>query len=67
MQEVVGIVFEDKNVVLLRCAVDVAAALLALGRAGWVLAGWDGVEEPGFRGTARLGVPGSEEGIHVGG
>ena len=51
LEEVVGFVFEDVDVVFLGDAVDFFTALFGLGCAGGVLARGDGVEEVGFGGA----------------
>ncbi len=66
MEEVVGFVFEDVDVVFLRHVVDFFSSLLALSGACGVLARGDGVEEPRFLGAGVRGwVPGAEDVVHA--
>ena len=59
LEEVVGLVFDDVDVMFLRHGVDLFASLERLRGARGVLARWNGVEEPGLLdAVARGGIPG---------
>lgn len=61
LEEVVGLVFEDDEVVFLRDGVDLLAPLDGLRGAGGVLTGRDGVEDEGFGAAANRLVPVGED------
>ena len=65
LQEEVGLVFENINVVSLGAAVESAATIGGLGSAGGVLARGDCVKEPWFGAAPFDGVPSAEDVVHV--
>ncbi len=66
LEEIVGFVFEDVDVVFPRNAVNFFSPLPTLCRARWVLARGNGVEKPGSLGASvRCGVPGAENVVHA--
>ena len=65
LQEVIGLVFEDIDIVFLRTTVDIAAALLALRSTSWILPTRHRVKEPGFLGTTvRSWIPVGKDIVH---
>jgi len=61
LQEIVGFVFEDVQIVFLTTAVELPAALCALSCACGVLPAGNGVQKEGFLGTSGLLIPVAED------
>ena len=65
LEEEIGFVFEDVEVVFLSAPVDVPPSLFALRCSGWVLPARDGVDEPWSLCAPLLLVPVAEDVVHA--
>jgi len=65
LEEVVGLVFDDEDVVLLAHFVEGLATFAALGCAAGILTGGDGVQKVWLACAAGLDVPVAEDVVHV--
>lgn len=65
MYKIVGIVFENIQVVLLSDAINVLPPLKALSCTSWILSGWYSVQKMGFLSLPRLLVPVSQDFVQI--
>ena len=65
LYKVVGIVFENIQIVLLSDAINVLPPLKALSCTGWILSGWYSVQKMRFLSLPRLLVPQSQDFVHI--
>ena len=65
LQEIIGLVFKDVQIVFLTTAIELTAALYTLCSTRGVLPAGDGIKQKRLLGSSGLFIPGTEDGVEA--